>query len=317
VEVGIAASYNASGTLRWNFDMGQEQSLLFSGIALQDGSSFWAGNTGQFSSAIPMLLGLSDAGQKLLENTCSASGYFWPVAEASNVIYLGLGGLKPPAIVTADASGNIDCTNTLVVKNDSSARITSIWTNGVYLLAAGDFYSKPAGSNYDSATYVTKVNLATKQVLWEQDFQDVIAPKVVAVSENGQDMVYLTAVLLTASTSTPAYTFTNKLDANGVEQPGWPQTYVIPSPGAYGKQAVVPNPLGGVITVGGNCTFTAYKPDGTARWDFQQSFTGADVCDDATIFNGEFLYVAGAVNLTGANFVNEKTLAASFALPQQ
>lgn len=331
----VAASYDATGALRWSFDMGDEYSSFQRGLSLEDGSSLWTGYTGSLFNENSLLLGLTADGQESTRHTCPDIYGFSQIVKSADRIYVA-GGI-PPKMFISDTNGNIDCENAITLKDDASARVSGIWTDGTYLLAAGDFRSISPGGTSDIAGFAARIDIRNGQILWEKHFQDMYGLQIFGTKENGESFAYVAG---TSLASGPLLFFTTKLDEDGNQLPQWPQTWDGDNPDdslpSYEADSV-PDPAGGAIVVGritlnvgglqlDDCGAISYRPDGSVRWKLRRDFSeNDDVCEGADVFNGKFihngvlsdglfLFVAGSTQGFGAN---QKTLAASFALPPE
>lgn len=266
------------------------------------------------------------------------AGTFVGFAKNGVTVYFGID-RKPnagPAIATSDVNGNLNCAAAPIdLPIDASGRIGSVVATDNFLVATGDLSTNTGTTNV--AGWLAKLGLDGK-VQGQKQFNNIILPSAVVVQESGSSFIYLVGTLFGTPTAPGTQLFwTDKLDANLNELPGWPKTWDGDNASFVGTgggglanwgNAIVANPAstGGVIAIGqitepppnadpnrGDCGMIAYGPDGAVLWKTRQDFSGGDTCNAAVVDAASMsLFVAGATNeFTGV----QQTLTAEFALP--
>lgn len=249
------------------------------------------------------------------------------IAVGGSSVYLGLtrNPHYPPAIVTSDASGNINCGSLTALPEDNSARIGSVVAASDHILVVGD-----TTAISPIAGWIVKLG-TDFSVKAQKTIPGIILPRATEVTEGGSVFVYLVGTTFNGTSS--QLIWVDKLDSNLNEVSGWPKTWDGDNPNFAGiaanwGNAIVPNPgsAGGVIAIGqitetppntdpnrGDCGLIAYKPDGTVAWKVRQDFSGGDSCTAAAVDPASFsLFVGGSVNTFTPQ---QQTLVAGFALP--
>jgi hypothetical protein len=266
------------------------------------------------------------------------AGAFAAIATTSNTAYLGIdrNPTTTPAITEADASGNINCTALIGLPfTNPSARIGSIVATSSFLIVTGD--EVPSTSTASVVGWVAKLGLdGTVQA--QQQFNNIVLPRAVAITESGSIVIYLVGSLNPTASPYDQPIWVNKLDSGLNQVARWPLTWDGDNPDFVDSQgnkgdlvswgnAIVANPAasGGIIAVGqitglppntdpnySDIGIIAYGPTGTVLWKTRQSFYVKVTCN-AAVVQGSFLYVVGAINNSDQTI--QQSLTTAFTLP--
>lgn len=303
-------------------------------------SVFITGAVGEYPQQLPLLFAIDSTGHKQFERVCSNMLNGWlgkPTGDSSH-IYIPA---WPPAIVTSDLAGNVDCTNTInaAVGGMLSPRVSAVSPLSGALVVAGDRSITNKCWHPGLYPFLQKVN-GTSQPVWRFDFESIFAPTntsgsgpiITLAQENNQEVFYFATSWIESpeecvmTTNDFARYLTAKLDAQGnlVWFRLWNGDNTPTSCEAY-PYAVIPNPHGGVIIAGmgstdcktaWDCAVASYSADGSLQWTMKPVFkgNGNNACSAATMrSDGRFLYLVGQ---TGPVFHGpQKLFVAKYALP--
>jgi hypothetical protein len=299
VHVAIAMGYDSDGNQKWLADYGAQPSKFWASQKHpSENKVFLAGE--QFESAFLAIL--SQTGQIQKEISCPFDSAVRDSAIVGDQLYLAVTRFPKtdPSVLTADLSGNINCQESLVVRNEG--RLTGLSVSANHLWAAGDFTNTTG--MFNGAAYLRKFDKSGNPLTSEIVFDDVHTPRVVETVEGGQSFVYLAGNQLIHAVGSEFLLV--KLDQNGNEI--WRRTWngdTTRTEHVSSMYDLVAAPNGGVVLVGAvtklqttdlndtNVGAIAYAPNGDTAWKLRHSVTGRGTAFSATFDAEGKLYVVG------------------------